>query len=96
MALSTYAGLKAAIGSWNFNRATLPTDDLVTLAEARLNRDLRLRSMETEDALTGVIGSRTIPLPGDFLEPLALFVIRSDGGRDQLRFIPADIAFSSA
>jgi hypothetical protein len=89
MALSTYAGLKAAIGSWNFNRATLPADDLVTLAEARLNRDLRLRAMETEAALTGIVGSRTIPLPADFLEPLALFIERPGQGRQGLRFVAA-------
>jgi hypothetical protein len=96
MALSTYDGLRAAIGGWNFNRAALPTDDLVSLAEARLNRDLRLRAMETEDALTGVVGSRTIDLPAAFLEPLALFIERDGVGREALRFVPADMSFRAA
>ncbi len=79
MALDTYDGLKAALGTWAANRSDLPTDDLVTLAEARLNRDLRLRVMETEASLVGVPASRFVALPSDFLEPVDLWIELSSG-----------------
>ncbi len=59
----------------------------VPLAEAWLNRNLRLRMMETDVSLTVTPGVRTMPLPAGFLEPLALFLV--DGsGRTALRFRP--------
>ncbi len=86
MALDSYAGLLAALGAWATNRSDLPAADLVALAEARLNRDLRLRRMEAETALTLAAGARTAPLPGDFLEPLALWA-EEGSGRRALRFV---------
>jgi len=88
VALDSYAGLQAALGTWADDRTDLPAADLVTLAEARLNRDLRLRRMEAEAALTLAIGERTAPLPADFLEPLGLW-IDAGAGRRALRFTPA-------
>ena len=94
MALSTYAELKAAVGAWSFNRSDLPAADLVALGEARLNRDLRLRAMETDAALAATPGERDIPLPADFQAPLALW--REDGaGRIPLRRVSGPIAVSS-
>lgn len=87
MALSSYDGLKAAIGTWNFNRSGLPTDDIVTLAEARLNRELRLRVMEVEAALVGTVGSRFIALPSDYLDPVALWLELSGVGRLDMTFV---------
>lgn len=53
MALSTYAELKASVASW-MERAdmTAVITDCVTLAEARLNRELG--PVETTSSLTGV------------------------------------------
>ena len=95
MALTSYADLKAAIGTWNVNRADLPAADLVALAEARLNRDLRLRTMQAEQPLTATIGSRYVALPTGFLEPLGLW-INQGGGRCALRFVAADMETSGA
>ena len=95
MALATYDDLKAAIGAWNMDRSDLPAADLIALAEARLNRDLRLRAMETEAALAATVGSRTIPLPAGFLEPIGLFIERASG-RQALRFVPAGMETSAA
>lgn len=95
MALSTYAELTAAVGAWSFNRTDLPAADLVALGEARLNRDLRLRAMEAEAALTATPGGRTMPLPAGFQAPLALW--REDGaGRVPLRRVTGPIAVSAA
>ncbi len=94
MALATYDNLKTAIGTWNVNRTDLPTTDLVSLAEARLNRDLRLRVMETDQALTATAGARTVPLPAGFLEPLALFLLLGSG-REALVFVPDQMETST-
>lgn len=93
MALSNYSELKAAVGAWSFNRTDLPAGDLVALGEARLNRDLRLRAMEADAALTATPGERTIPLPVGFQAALALW--REDGaGRVPLRRVAGHIAVS--
>ncbi len=89
MALATYADLKAALGTWNIDRTDLPAADLVALAEARLNRDLRLRTMEAEAALTGAEGSRFVALPADFLEPLELW-LELASGRQGLDYVPPE------
>jgi hypothetical protein len=89
MSLSTYADLKAAIAGWNMGRPDLPSAELVTLAEARLNRDVKVRTAEADTPLAGVSGSRFIPLPTGFLEPIAMFVTLDGQGRSELRFAPA-------
>lgn len=74
MALQTYTDLKASIaGFLNRTDLTAVIPDFITLAEARLNRDLRLRVMESDQPLSTVIGSRLVALPAGYLEPLALF-----------------------
>ena len=97
MALSTYADLKAAIADW-LERGDLAgrAADFIVLAESRLNRVLRLRMMETEEALTSGTGLRTVGLPAAFREPIALWV-QSPAGRTPLRFVdPAALSISSA
>ncbi|MFC3070516.1 phage adaptor protein [Phenylobacterium soli] len=87
MAITTYAELQAAAANW-LVRADLTAriPEFIALAETRLNRALRTRLAETEQPLTGVVGARTIPLPAGFAEPLALWILRSDGSRCALRF----------
>lgn len=94
MALSTYPQLKAAIADW-LERSDLAerTADFVTLAESRLNRLLRLRTMETDQALVATVGARTVPLPAGFREPVALW-IEDTRGREALRYV--DVATLSA
>jgi hypothetical protein len=78
MALSTYSELKSAIETWLARQGDTNISsnaaDFVTLAEARLNRDLPLRVMHTTTTLTGTISSRAVALPSDFIEPIALFL----------------------
>ena len=87
MALATYAQLKTAVADW-LERGDLAdrTGDFIALAESRLNRVLRLRMMETEEALTATTGVRTVPLPAGFREPVALWLNRPEG-RTALRFV---------
>ena len=70
MALTTYSTLKAEIASY-LNRDDLTThlDTFIDLAESRLNRDLRLREMETVDtSITTVSGTQAYDLPTGYLE----------------------------
>jgi hypothetical protein len=78
MAISTYTELKAAIEAWLSRQGdasiTANAADFISLAEARLNRDLPLRVMQTTTTLTGTVSSRAVALPSDFIEPIALFL----------------------
>jgi len=78
MAIGTYSQLKTALETWlsRSGDTTISGNaaDFVTLAEARINRDLPLRMMQTTTTLTGTAGVRTVALPSDFIEPYALFL----------------------
>jgi hypothetical protein len=89
MAITTYAELQAAAANW-LVRADLTAriPEFITLAEARLNRVLRPRLAETEVALTATVGSRFIPLPAGFTEPLRVW-IETPEGRCELPFLEA-------
>jgi hypothetical protein len=78
MALSTYSELKTAIETWLARAGDTEISgnaaDIVTLAEARLKRDLPLRVTWTSTTLTGTPGSRSIALPSNYVEPQSLFL----------------------
>lgn len=67
MSITNYSELQGAIGRW-LSRTDLATvaPDLITLAETRLNRNLRVRQMETTVAQT--ISSPVFAFPADWLE----------------------------
>jgi len=69
MAIGTYAELKTAVANW------LDRDDLtdripefIALAEARLNRVLRLRSMEAKYTANTVAAQRNLALPTGYIQ----------------------------
>ena len=69
MAISTYSELQTAVANW------LDRDDLsaripefISLAEARLNRVLRLRSMESKQTASTVGGQRNYNLPASYIQ----------------------------
>tara|TARA_R110000744_G_scaffold107013_1_gene203422 strand:- start:3249 stop:3884 length:636 start_codon:yes stop_codon:yes gene_type:complete len=72
MSISTYSELQTAITNWL--RRGGDTDlvdrspDLIDLAEAQFNRDLKHRSMETTADLTLTGSVQTVALPADFIE----------------------------
>lgn len=72
MSISTYAELQTAVTNW-LHRASLGgaagsnvADDLITLGEARIYRDVRARAMEV--ALSATIASGVISVPSDYVE----------------------------
>ena len=74
MSLDTYANLKSSILDW-MARSDLSgnTAEWVTLAEARLNRELP--AIETDATLTGVAASRVIDVSSiSIVEPIALYM----------------------
>lgn len=74
MSVTTYAELKSAIASWA-NRTDLTTqlDDFVTLAEAKINRRLRVNEMETALAETA-IASDVVARPAGMVAIKAIWV----------------------
>ncbi len=65
MAIVDYATLQASVGNW-LARADLASviPDFIQLAESRINRDLRVRKMQS--VVTGSASSGVIALPDDF------------------------------
>lgn len=71
MALATYSDLQSAIADWLVrDDLTTRIPDFVTLAEARINRELRCREMVTQ--ATGTIATSTLAVPSDFVEAVML------------------------
>ena len=69
MALSTFTELKEAVADW-LDRSDL-TDripDFITLAETRINRELRIRPMEVRSTMTTTAGSQYFNLPGGYIQ----------------------------
>ena len=87
MQIVDYASLQDAIASW-LNRSDLAAriPDFIGLAETWMMRKLRLRLMEADAAMTGVVGSRFITLPTDYQEPLNLWW-NNGSDREPLRFV---------
>lgn len=88
--LGTYAELQSAIASWNFARTDLPVENLILLAETRINRDLKLRNATTDESLTGVVSSRQIALPSGFISASDCWLVNSVG-RVELYQLPPGI-----
>lgn len=69
MALANYSDLLTALGNWSKRTdLTAVYPDFVALAEARMSKDLRVRSQVVTATLTTVSGTQTVALPSDFLE----------------------------
>jgi hypothetical protein len=69
MALSTYTELQASVANWlHRTDLTAVIPDLIVLAEARIARDLRLRSQVVSTTLSTVANQRSVAFPADWLE----------------------------
>ena len=67
MAFSNYTELQTSVADWlDRDDLTARIPDFITLAEARFNRLLRIRSMETEAEQVTVAGTRSYSLPTDY------------------------------
>lgn len=78
MAISTYSELQTAISNW-LNRSDLTTriPEFIALAEAKINRELRIRAMESRVRTATASGDIYVSLPSDFLEAIRVTIIAS-------------------
>lgn len=70
--LGTYAELQSAIASWNFARTDLPVENLILLAENRLNADLKVSHQQ--GVSTATVSDEYSALPSDFFEVISFVV----------------------
>lgn len=86
MALATYTNLLAAAATW-LARSDLTSSipDFVTLAQARINRQVRVQAMETKSASFSITGEY-VAVPTDFLEAKH-FYITSVSPRQSLKYL---------
>ena len=89
MAISTYTELLTAVGNW-LNRTDLTSriPEFVTLAQARINRQVRAQAMETKSASFSITGEY-VNVPSDFIEARN-FYITSTNPDVVLRYMPPD------
>lgn len=75
MAFTNYSALKTTIANY-LGRTDLTTQipDFITLAETRLQRELRTRPMLKSATATMTSGDNTVGLPSDFLEMRDIFI----------------------
>ena len=73
MALANYSDLRTAVASW-VKRSDLATEivDFIALAEAELNRRVRIRQNMTTASLSLTAGAASVSLPAGFLEDIEL------------------------
>jgi hypothetical protein len=75
MAIANYNDLKTTIANYlGRSDLTAVIPDFITLAEIRLQRDLRTRVMLKSATATMTSGDNTVGLPTDFLEMRDLFI----------------------
>ena len=69
MALSTFTELKDAVADW-LDRSDLTSriPDFIALAEARINRELRIRPMEVRSTMETTSGQQYFNLPGGYIQ----------------------------
>jgi hypothetical protein len=82
MAFDTYAGLVTTVADW-LHRSDLSAQvpDFIRMAELVINRRLNIFPREIEAPLAAVIGSRFVPLPTDFGQPVDLWILNDDPRR---------------
>jgi hypothetical protein len=69
MAISTYSELQTAVANWlDRDDLTARIPEFISLAEARFNRDLRIRAMETKQTASTVADQRNYALPTNYLQ----------------------------
>ena len=83
MAISTYSELQTAIINW-MDRSDISgtAPDMITLAEAKLNRKLDV--VETTVVLTGTVSSRNVDVSAlEIVEPMSVYIADTVGGDER-------------
>ena len=73
MAINTFSTLKTAVADWlDRDDISSAIDNMISLMEARLYTELRVRDMEAALSLT--VASGTVTLPTDFIEFKSVYI----------------------
>jgi hypothetical protein len=76
MALTNYSSLQSSVASYlGRSDLTAQIPDFISLAELRLNRNLRIRQMLKNATATTTAADPTIGLPPDFLELRDIYIV---------------------
>ena len=91
MAISTYSELQTAVANWlDRDDLTARIPEFITLCEARFNRSLRIRAMETLDiSVDTVAGTSTVALPTGYVQMRDISLITSP--ITQLQYVTPEI-----
>jgi len=91
MAISTYSELQTAVANWlDRDDLTARIPEFITLCEARFNRSLRIRAMETLDiSVDTVAGTSTVALPTGYVQMRDISLITSP--LTQLQYLTPEI-----
>ena len=69
MAISNYGELKTAVANWmDRDDLTARIPEFIALAEARFNRVLRIRAMESKQTASTVAGQQNLALPTNYIQ----------------------------
>ena len=69
MALSTFTELKEAVADWlDRSDLTARIPDFIALAEARINRELRIRPIEVRSTMYTTVDQQYFNLPGGYIQ----------------------------
>lgn len=69
MAISNYGELKTAVANWmDRDDLTSRIPEFIALAEARFNRVLRIRAMESKQTASTVAGQQNLALPTNYIQ----------------------------
>lgn len=95
MSLTTYSDLKTAVANY-LARTDLTTQipDFISLAELRMQRELRIRQMLVSATPVTVAGTKTVALPNDFIEVRDL-VVDGNPAQPLNYFAPAALSRNS-
>lgn len=75
MAITNYSGLKTSVANYlGRSDLTAQIPDFITLAEYRLQRNLRIRQMLKTASASTTGGDSTVGLPSDFLELRDIYI----------------------
>src|SRR5688500_1318788 len=86
MAISTYTELQTAVANW-LDRTDIAArvPEFIALAEAQMNRRLRVRQMVTR--AEAALGSEFVEAPSDMLEPIQLALEMSESDVRLLQYL---------
>ena len=93
MAISTYSELSSAVDKYLvYDDVSADFDTLLGLAESVLNREVRIREMQSTQAYAAQ-STQTLTLPTDFSEAIVFYQEGDDGGA--LEYVPPKMFWNS-